>query len=502
MDLDFGAIFSLLFSWQTLLGMLFGTAVGIFFGAIPGLTGVMAIAIFLPFTFSMDTTAALVMLFSCFAGGCFGGSITAVLIGTPGTSSAAATMNDGFPMGRRGEGEKAITTALVASCVGGIISAIVLLLFAPVIAKWTLNFAPPEYFMLGVFGISVIAGLNEGNMLMGVVSGLAGIFVAMIGMDAQSGVQRFTFGNLNLYSGVKIMPVVLGMFALVRIFQGFEKKADGDGAGSGGKVQLQHSRMSREEWKLCARPMLVSSVIGSIIGIIPAAGTDIAAFISYNVEKTFGKRRELLGTGIPEGVAAPEAANNAVTAASLIPLLTLGIPGSGGAATLLGAFMMQGLAPGPYLFEKNGTVMYAIMLGFLLTNVMMYLVVKFSMRLFIQVTRVPENILMPCLFTICMAGALCGNNSKFDVLATVVIGIMAYLMSLLNIPMIPFILGFVLGPTIEVNYRKALIMSKGSPSIFFTRPLCIVFIVLTVVMLLGTKLMNRSKTMKTSSDAE
>lgn len=498
MGLDFSAIFSLLFSWQTLLGMLFGTAVGVFFGAIPGLTGVMAIAIFLPFTFSMDATAALVMLFSCFAGGCFGGSITAILIGTPGTSAAAATLRDGYPMGKRGEGEKAISTALVASCVGGVISAVILLLFAPTIAKWTLHFAPPEYFMLGIFGISVIAGLNEGNMIMGLISGLLGIFISLIGMDVQSGVQRFTFGNLNLYSGIKIMPVVLGMFALVRIFQSFEKQPGqpAQPAQESGPVRLQRSRMSLKEWKLCIPPMLSGSIIGSIIGIIPAAGTDIAAFISYNVEKTFGKRKELLGTGIPEGVAAPEAGNNAVTASSLIPLLTLGIPGSGGAATLLGAFMMQGLAPGPYLFEKNGNVMYAIMLGFLLTNLMMFLVVKCSMRLFVQVTRVPENILMACLFTICMAGAFCGNTSKFDITATVVIGILAYLMGIFNIPVIPFILGFVLGPTIEVNYRKALIMSNGSASIFFTRPLCIVFIILTVVMLVGTRMMNRTTAKK------
>lgn len=344
--------------------------------------------------------------------------------------------------------------------------------------------------MLGIFGISVIAGLNEGNMLMGLVSGLAGILVALVGMDPQSGVQRFTFGNLNLYSGINIMPVVLGMFALVRIFQSFENRKDGDPRQK--TAELKHSRLTGEEWKCCARPALTGSVIGSIIGIIPAAGTDIAAFIAYNMEKTFGKRRDQLGTGIPEGIAAPEAANNAVTASSLVPLLTLGIPGSGGAATLLGAFMMQGLAPGPYLFEKNGNVMYAIMFGFLLTNVMMYIVVKLSMRMFVQVTRVPENILMPCLFTICMAGAYCGNGAKFDIMATAVIGILAYLMTLLNIPMIPFILGFVLGPTIEVNFRKALIMSNGSGSIFFTRPLCIAFIILTVVMLTATKIMNRT----------
>lgn len=492
MDLDYGAIFSLLFSWQTLLGMLFGTAVGIIFGAIPGLTGVMAIAIFLPFTFSMDTTAALVMLFSCFAGGCFGGSITAILIGTPGTSAAAATLKDGYPMGLRGEGEKAITTALVASCVGGIISAIALLLFAPALAKWTLNFAPPEYFMLGILGISVIAGMNEGNMLMGLVSGAIGIFVSLIGIDVQSGVHRFTFGNLNLYSGVKIMPVVLGMFALVRIFESFEKKEASSTQTSADPLRMSRSRLTKQEWKGCVRPMMTGSVIGTIIGIIPAAGTDIAAFLAYNMEKTFGKRRNQLGTGIPEGIAAPESANNAVTASSLIPLLTLGIPGSGGAATLLGAFMMQGLAPGPYLFVKNGNVMYAIMFGFLLTNIMMFIVTKCSMRVFVQVTRVPENILMACLFTICMAGAYCGNASKFDVLVTVIIGIAAYLLTVFHIPVIPFILGFVLGPTIEINFRKALIMSSGSVSIFFTRPLCIVFIVLMTVMLVATRMMCRS----------
>lgn len=487
--MDFEAVFSLVFSLQTIMGMILGLSVGIFFGAIPGLTGVMAIAIFLPFTFSMDSTSAIVTLFSCFCGGCFGGSITAILIGTPGTSSAAATLKDGYPMGLRGEGERAISTALIASCVGGFISALVLLFFAPTIAVWTLNFAPPEYFMLGLFGISVIAGLNEGNMLMGMAAAMVGIFISFMGMDTMSGVMRFTFGSLNLYSGIGITAIVLGMFALVRIFQGFEGGAEKQETQ---KVTLSRSRFSRQDMKLCAVPMLRSSVVGTIIGIIPAAGTDIAAYMAYNFEKNFGKRRHLLGTGIPEGIAAPEAANNAVTAASLIPLLTLGIPGSGGAATLLGAFTMQGLAPGPYLFQNNATVMYAIMIGFLLTNVFMFIIVKATMRLFVQVTRVPECALISTLFTICMAGAFCASSSVFDVKVAVIVGICAYWLIKLKIPMIPFILGYVLGPTIEENFRKGLVMSNGELSIFVTRPICIAFIILTVVLLVVTKKMNQS----------
>lgn len=484
------AALPLLFNVQTVLCMLLGIVVGILFGAVPGFTGVMAIAIILPFTFSLEPASGIVMLFSCFCGGCFGGSISAILIGTPGAPEAAATVRDGYKLALKGESYKAISMAVFASCVGGLISAVLLMLLAPVIAECTLLFAPPEYFVLGVFGISVIAGLNEGNLLIGIVSGLLGLLLSMVGMDAQSGVQRFTFGNLQLYSGLSLTPIILGIFALNRIFKGFERKKTQSGPEQ--TVTLSREKLTLREYRSCAGPIARGTVVGSIIGAIPAAGAAIAAFIAYNLEKVFSPRREKLGTGILEGVAAPESANNAVTGTSLIPLLTLGIPGSGGAAALLGAFMMHGLAPGPFLFRNNATTMYAIMLGFILTNILLFIVVKLSIRGFVHVTRVPEAALITVLFVICLAGAYCNKTSWFDVMVTIVVGIFAYLLSKLNVPTIPFILGFILGPTIETNFRKAMIMSDGDPMIFVTRPICLVLIALTVLMLLGTKLMNRS----------
>lgn len=475
---------------QTLLCMLLGNVIGILFGAIPGFTGVMAIAIILPFTFSLDAAGGIIMLFSCFCGGCFGGSVTAILIGTPGAPEAAATVKDGYKLALKGESYKAICMAAFASCIGGIISAGLLIVLAPVIAEWTLVFTPPEYFMLGIFGISVIAGLNEGNMLIGVAAGLLGILLSMIGMDAQSGVQRFTFGNLQLYSGLSLTPIILGVFALNRIFKGFERKDGGSNLSQ--CVELSKEKLAPGDYRDCGGAILRGTAVGAVIGAIPAAGSAIAAFISYNLEKVCSKRRKLLGTGILEGVAAPEAANNAVTGTSLIPLLTLGIPGSGGAAALLGAFMMHGLAPGPFLFRNHAVTMYAIMFGFVLTNVLMYLSVRLLARWFVHITRVPEPALIAVLFVICMAGAYCGNGSWFDVMVTIAVGIAAYFLTRMNVPMIPFILGFILGPTIETNFRKALIMSDGSAWIFVTRPICMLLILLTVVMLAGTKWMNRS----------
>lgn len=493
---DILAALPLLFNVQTILCMLLGIVVGILFGAIPGFTGVMAIAIILPFTFSLSPASGIVMLFSCFSAGCFGGSITAILIGTPGAPEAAATVKDGYQLSLQGKSNQAISMAAFASCVGGVVSAVLLLALAPVIAEWTLLFAPPEYFVLGIFGISVIAGLNEGNLIVGIVAGLLGILVSMIGMDAQSGVQRFTFGNLQLYSGLSLTPIILGIFALNRIFKGFEKRSPT--ARTERAVRLSTERLKGRDYRNCAGSIARGTAVGSVIGAIPAAGAAIAAFIAYNLEKVFCKNRGKLGSGALEGVAAPEAANNAVTGTSLIPLLTLGIPGSGGAAALLGAFMMHGLAPGPFLFRSNATTMYAILFGFILANLLMFLVVKLTVRGFVHVTRVPEHALITVLFVICLAGAYCNNASWFDVMVTVAVGILAYLLSNLNVPMIPFILGFILGPTIETNFRKALIMSDGSPAIFVTRPICIALIVLTVVMLVGTKLMNRS--MKTTPE--
>ena len=481
----------LLINIQTILCMLFGLIVGIIFGAIPGFTGVMAmaIAIILPFTFTLEPTAAIVMLFSCFCGGCFGGSITAILIGTPGAPEAAATVKDGYQLALKGESYKAISMAVFASCIEGTISAVLLMALAPVIAEWPLLFAPPEYFVLGIFGISVIAGLNEGSLLIGIAFGLIGILFSMIGMDAQSGDQRFTFGNLELYSGLSLTPIILGIFALTRIFKGFERK---HAQASEQAVPLSKEKLTMREYRDCAGPIVRGTIIGSIIGAIPAAGAAIAAFIAYNVEKVFGKKRELLGTGVLQGVAAPEAANNAVTGTSLLPLLTLGIPGSGGAAALLGAFMMHGLAPGPFLFRNNATTMYAIMFGFILTNILLFFVVRFMVKGFVHITRVPEAALITVLFVICLAGAYCNKASWFDVMVTIVVGIGAYLLSNLNVPMIPFILGFILGPTIETNFRKAMIMSDGDVTIFITRPICIILIVLTIVMLVGTTWMSRS----------
>ncbi|WP_298029438.1 tripartite tricarboxylate transporter permease [uncultured Dysosmobacter sp.] len=485
-------VLPLVFNVQTIIGMFFGNIVGLLFGAIPGFTGVMAIAILLPFTFALDPATGIVTLFSCFAGGCFGGSISAILIGTPGAPEAAATVRDGYPLALKGESYKALSMAVFASCVGGTVSAVLLMFLAPVIADWTLNFAPPEYFVLGIFGISVIAGLNSGNLIMGIVAGLLGIFLSMVGMDAQSGVQRFTFGSLRLYSGFNLTPIILSFFALNRIFIGFEHKHPENSKEKGQAVVLSKEKLSLKDYKDCSGAICRGTIVGSIIGAIPAAGAAIAAFISYNIEKTFSKKRDLLGTGILEGVVAPEAANNAVTGTSLIPLLTLGIPGSGGASAMLGAFMMHGLAPGPFLFRDNGATMYAIMIGFIVTNIILLLVVRFLSKGFIHITRVPEAALITVLFVICLVGAYSNSTSWFDVMVTVIVGIAAYFLSKLNVPTVPFILGFILGPTIESNFRKALIMSNNDLSIFVTRPICIVLIILTIVMLVGAKFMNRA----------
>lgn len=475
-----------IFQPLNLLLIAFGVSVGVIFGAVPGFTGVMAIALLLPFTFSLDTVGGLLMLLGVYCGGAFGGSVSAILIGTPGSSEAAATVLDGYPLAKQGKAYKALSMAAFASTVGGVVSAFSLLLFAPMIAKASLLFGPPEYFMLGIFGITVIAGVSGSNIGKGIQAGCVGIFLTTIGLDQETGVLRYAAGNIDLYSGISMLPIILGAFALNRVFRGVQ-----DSAHPTKPVEIQKMRpedkLTRQEYRSCYKDIGKSSVIGVIIGAIPAAGASIAAWLSYNEAKRSSRHPELFGTGVLQGVAAPEAGNNAITGASLIPLLTLGIPGSGGAATLLGALLMHGLAPGPSLFEEHGDTMYVIMVGLIFVNLFMYVIVKFMSRYFIHITKIPDILLVSALLVIALFGAYISEGSIFDVLVALCAAAGIYVLTLFEFPVIPLILGFILGPTIEANLRRSMVMLDGNMFLVLTRPLCIMFIVLSVLMVVVSK---------------
>lgn len=488
-------IITAVFSPQNLLLMNVGLLIGIIFGAIPGLTGNLGIIVSLPLTFSLSPIVAMTFLLGIAWGGGFGGSITAILVGTPGTGGAAATVLDGYPLAKKGHAKKAIEMALTASCIGGLISAISLILFSPLIAKVALLFGPPEYFMLAVFGITIIGAVSGKSILKGIIIGMLGFLIGMVGLDNITGVMRFTFDSMYLFNGFQFISILLGVFALSQVlvqvsnyyYKKKEIKTDSVQALS------KKDNLTLKEVKSCGKTIVKSSLIGSGIGAIPAAGPVIATFMAYNEAKRNSKNSENFGEGELEGIAAPEAANNAVTGAALIPMLTLGIPGSGIAATLMGALAIQGMSPGPMLFNEHGFEVYVIMTSLIFINIFMFIQGKALSKYFALVTKVPSKLITISLMILCTAGAFSLRKATFDLYVLVAAGIIMYYLIRLGFPAVPIVLGLLLGKLAEDNLRSSLVMSDGSWSIFITRPISIFFIILTIIMLVGVIKQNRGK---------
>ena len=464
-----------------------GVFVGIIFGAIPGMSGNLGITVFHPFTFQMGAVPALLMLCGIFFGSNFGGSISAILINTPGTNGACATLLDGFPLAKKGHPLKALDMALIASTFGGLISALCLLLFSPQISKIALNFGAPEYFALALFGLSIIASVSGDSILKGLVSGAIGMIVASVGIDSISGLTRFTFGKVKMYNGIKMIAVLLGVYAIAQLIGRVNGNDRGGQASSLTVEKGEKDRVTLAEVKSAAPVMLKSSLIGSIIGAIPGTGSAIAAYIAYNEAKRTAKPDEHFGEGELRGIAAPESANNGATASCLIPLLTLGIPGDAVAATLMGAFTMHGLVVGPKLFQDSGPIIYAMMIGCVIAQLFMYTQGRYLMPVFVKITHIPQDLLTALLMVICCAGAFAIANTVFDVHVMLIFGVIAYVMSKFDFPAVPIVLGMVLGPIAESNLRNALTMSNGSWSIFIKRPICLGFIILTFVFIILLK---------------
>lgn len=467
--------------FRVILFSVVGMSVGIVFGVIPGLAANIGIVLFLPVTYVMEPIEALLMLLGIFCGATYGGSITAILLGAPGTNSAAATVLDGYEMTKNHQAWKALMTALAASVMGGVISALLLLAAAPTIASATIKFAPPELFTISAFGLSVIAAVSGKNFWKGLAGGAIGMLLSTVGSDTMSGKTRFLFGNIKLSTGLSMSAVLLGIFAMCVILDKTRELFD-QNQEKIEKITFSHEdRLSWKEIVECTPLMLKSSLIGCIIGIIPGVGAGIASILSYNEAKRTSKTPEKFGTGFMEGVAAPEAANNAVTGSALIPTLTLGIPGAPAAATLMAAFTIHGLMPGPLLFKTSGSQMYSIMIGFLFLNFAMLLIGYVMCRFFVNVVRVPSEVLLPILTLTCIAGAYSEAGSMIQVYTLLAFGLMGYIFSLVKIPSIPIVLGFILGELSEFNFRRSLVMSEQSLGIFFKRPICVFFIVLTFV---------------------
>lgn len=471
-----GEIASALFAPFNLLMMNAGLFAGIIIGAMPGLSVVLAISLLLPLTFGMESIPGMFLLLGAYCGGTYGGSITAILIKTPGAPPSAATVMDGYPMAKQGRAGDALKIALVGSTVGGVISCFVLMFLAAPVASIALKFGPTEYFSLCVFGLAIIASISADNLSKGLTAAGIGLLIATVGIDATDGIPRFMFGNMNLLNGFNSVIVLLGMFAvsemLDKCYVGVKK---GEEMQSVQKTTIS-TRSILSHWKI----ILKSSVFGTVIGAIPGTGGAIAAYASYDNAKRSSKTPEKFGTGCIEGVLAPEVGKNAVTGATLIPLLTLGIPGDSAVAVLLGALTMQGIYPGPELFTTQSFWVYTIMAGLLLINILMYVQGVFLAKFFAKVADIPFQILVPAVMVLCCFGAYSVSNSLFDVALMMGFGIFGFFFKRCGYPIAPLTIALILGSMTEQNLRRAFLLSDGSAAIFFTRPISLLFLILAV----------------------
>ena len=465
-----GSAFALFATIENILILGLGVVIGTIVGAIPGMTTPMAVALTLPFTFTMQPVTGILLLLGVYKGGIYGGSITAILINAPGTPAASCTALDGYPMATRGEARRALDMALIASVIADFISNLSLILFAGVLASFALRFGSPEMFTLILFALTIIAGVSGDQLLKGFGSACLGLILATIGLDLIFGTNRFVFGNWDLMSGLTFIPVLIGLFALPEIINFYMRKIEpleqSPLAGIGARL---------EDVKRCFKSIIRGSVIGVILGAIPGIGGAPSAFLSYAEARRNSPNKDNFGKGEIEGVAAAEAGNNGVAGATLIPLLALGIPGDIITAIILGAFMIHGLRPGPLMFQENIVLIYALFIGIMLSSIYLFVVGKASIKLISKIADVPHRILFPIVFVLCVFGAYAVNNSTFDVLVMMIMGLVGFFMLKLKIPAAPFLIAFILGPILEDNFRQSLLISKGSPSIFFSSVICWIF---------------------------
>lgn len=479
---------SVALSLNTVAATAAGSVVGLVFGAIPGLTFSMALALMMPFTFGMEPVPAIALLFGVYSGGMTGGAVSAVLLGIPGTPSAAAAVFDGHPMALKGEASLALGASVIASAFGGLFSLVVMMLLLEQVAAVAIRFGPAEIFALVLFGLSTICGLAEKSLLRGLVAGVLGLMVMIVGLDELDGVGRLTFGTVQLQQGVNMLVAMIGLFAVPQVISTFIDYGPTFAEASAGKRAeparvTEHVRAMfpwrrlRDQWWLMVR----SSVIGTVVGAIPGTGGPIASFFAYDHARRFSRCPADYGKGALGGVVAPEAANNAVMGGALIPVLSLGIPGDPATAIILGGLLVHGLQPGPLLFQTSLDVIYALYITIVVSWVVILLVQLWGIRVFVRVLRVPPHLLGVCILVLCGIGSYAIRNSIFDVYLMAIVGLFGYALQRMRIPLAPVVLGLVLGPTLEQQYRTALILSEGSHRIFLESSFAMCLFALTLL---------------------
>lgn len=468
--LDFNLLFTLLFS----------VPLGIVVGVLPGVGAMVGITVLLPLTFTMGPVVGISMLIAVYCGSFYGGSVSAILINTPGSPAAICTILDGYPMALKGEAHRAMNAAVVASFLGGVISVIILTFCAPLIAAVALKFSYTEYFAIAIFGIIMVVTTSEkGSFVKGLAMGTLGLILSTVGQDKMGTAERFTFGILDLSRGLPLLPVLVGLFAISQALALTEKGAK--------PVKLQN--MEKRTGLLASfkdvlsykLTLLKSSLIGTAVGAIPGTGSSISTFVSYSEAKRASKTPEKFGTGYVEGVIASESSNNSVTGGALIPVLALGIPGDAITAIMLGAFLVHGLIPGPMLFIESQDFVNSIFAIMMVTYILILFMGFYGAKLFASVLKIREAILVPIILVLSFLGAYSINSSLFDVGIACVFGVVGYILNKYNFPLAPIVMGLILGPIAEEGLRQSLMMSKGSWSILVTQPISASFLVLSAL---------------------
>ena len=472
---------------DSILAMIVGTAAGILVGAIPGLTATLAMALLLPFTYTMSPLVALGMMAGIYNGSMYGGAIPAILMRIPGTPSAVATTFDGYPLAQAGRAKYALHIALISSTAGSIISALALMIIAPPLVTLALKFGPTEYFWVAIFGLTSVSLLLAGAPAKGLASAMIGVAVGLVGMDMMTGAERLVFGVRHIAGGVDLAVMLTGLFAIPPALAMLASPS-----GGSSRADLSGTGLKLREALTFTRTWIRSGVIGVIIGIMPGAGGNLADILSYAEEKRAARDSSRFGKGDPRGIAASECANNADNASSLIPTLALGVPGNSVAALMMGAMLIQGLNPGPALFSQHADVVYGFMWQMLLTAFMMLALGLVGAKLFVNMLRIPAALLAPMILIICSLGTYASTNAMADVWLMLGFGVTGYVLSRSGYPIAPIVLGAILGPMAESSFRQALLISRGDPLSFVSSPISIVLVV-AILAILALPLLRRRK---------
>lgn len=485
-------------TWQNLLFALLGCILGTMVGVLPGIGPSTTVALLIPVAFAMAPDSTLIMMAGVYLGAMYGGSLTSVLLKVPGEASSAMTAIDGFEMAKQGRAGPALAIAAIGSFVGGTLSVVALTLFAPVIAHYALAFGPVEYFSLMAAALLFSSVLLGGNLLKGLSSIVLGLLVAVIGTDLQTGVPRLTFGSNAMLDGVDIVVLLMGLFGVAEVFWFLaHKEPDSERLALRGRLWP-----SRSDWRRSWPAIGRSSVVGFLVGVLPGSGSTLGAALGYSIEKRVSKRSDEFGKGAVEGVAAPETANNAATGGALVPMLTLGVPGSGTTAILLAVFTIYGIQPGPRLMEQHGDVVWVIIASLYISNVILLLLNLPLIRVFVRILDIPVRFLMPLVLAVAAIGAYSVNNNIADVVILFVFGLVGYLLRVVGIPIVPFVLAAVLAPMMEQSLRQAMLISGGSWAPFVTHPISAVFLAAGLLAVGWDIVRSRTKGRRTTPIAE